>query len=98
MIHAFIQDISKNNIIPLYGAKRVIISTTLNLTLTAGSNAFSIGQTLAYPNTIAPLEFPVINGKSPSYLQAPKDLTGNAYVRVIILELGGVPSDDYWDL
>lgn len=98
MIHAYIQNISKDVNIPLYGAKRVIITTTANINVTGGRNTFSIGQTLAYPNAIAPLEFPVINGKSPTHLTAPSGLTTDVYIRVVILELGGVPSDDYWKL
>ena len=98
MVHSFIQNIGKNKKVPLYGAKRVIIATTINFSALLGKNILSVGQSYAYPNTIAPLEFPVINGKSPAYLTVPDTITTDEYLRVVILELGGVPSDDYWDL
>ena len=98
MVHTYFQNVTKNPILNLYGAKRVIITSTANTQVKAGSYTFQIGNSLAYVNTIAPLEFPVIDGKSPNSLIIDPTPTTEVYFRVFILELGGVPSDDYWDL
>ena len=99
MVHFYEKKVTNGDVLPLYGAKRVIISTSSQCTLIGGNNSIPIRTSLSGVNTIGALEFPVINGLSPNSVRIGYTTsTGDTYVSVFILELGGIPSDDYWDL
>ncbi len=79
--------------------KRVVIGVTGGIViLNGGTNRFRFGNSNSFINGISELEFPVIDGKSPSALKCTYVSSDSVSVNVFILELGGVPSDDYWDL
>ena len=99
MLHSYIKTVNVNSTLELYGAKRVVIGVTGGLaTFSGGGNRFRFGNSNSFVNGISELEFPVIDGKSPSSLRCTYTSSDSVSVNVFISELGGVPSDDYWDL
>lgn len=99
MVHSYIKTISVNDTIELYGAKRVVIAITGGIaTFSGGVNSFRFGNTISFINSISELEFPVIDGKSPSSLRCTYVSSDSVSINVFISELGGVPSVDYWSL
>lgn len=99
MVHSYIKTISVNDTIELYGAKRVVIAITGGIaTFSGGVNNFRFGNSISFINSISELEFPVIDGKSPSSLRCTYVSSDSVSINVFISELGGVPSVDYWSL
>ena len=99
MLHSYIKTFKANDTLELYGAKRVVIAVTGGIaTFIGGVNSFRFGNTISFINSISELEFPVIDGKSPSSLRCTYVSSESVSINVFISELGGVPSDDYWSL
>lgn len=99
MVHSYIKTFSANDTLNLYGAKRVVIAVTGGIaTFSGGVNVFRFGNSVSFINAISELEFPVIDGKSPSSLRCTYVSSDSVSINVCILELGGVPSYDYWSL
>lgn len=82
-----------NDKIPLYGAKKIKISTSAGgITFNKAFYIDNVGL-----NKAQSVEFPIINGKSPEYLTVSYVSQEKITVRVLIEEFGGTPSDTYFE-
>lgn len=92
-ILSYITNPKREDKIPIYGAKKIKIGVS------EGSIVFNdvifINNTLF--NQITPLEFPVINNKSPMYLTIKYVSQENITIRLLIEEFGGTPSETYFE-
>lgn len=97
MILSYIcRNIKVGDIIPLKGAKKVLLrlgaSGQVMLTDRNSITELAINNT----TNIMAYEFPIIDGKSPKEMRI-KSTSENMSLYIHIQELGGVPSDDYFD-
>lgn len=88
MMLAYHKNIVKGSYIDLYGAKKIYIRID-------GSYYFGVINDSKYViiSSGKIIEFPIIDGKSPSKMLLQGGDGSHIYVE--IYELGGVPSDDY---
>ena len=88
-----IRNVKTGDKIPIYGAKKIkIMPSTGTITL----NNFLYFDTTSF-NKTQTTEFPVINNKSPMYLNVTNVSADNINIRYIIEEFGGTPSETYFE-
>ena len=90
------QNVKVGDKIPLYGAKKI------RFRISSGYLGLNFGGEYSVTTTPFdsqfPINFPVIDGKSPLYADVLSVGTGNTNLTVFIDEIGGVPYENYWDL
>lgn len=97
MKHAYIiHNIKVGDKIPLYGAKKIRIRTTSSYATLKLDQDINIGTTNLFGQI--PIQFPVIDGKSPLYAVVSSTGADNLNLQLFIDEIGGVPDEHYWDL